>query len=65
MSHDWIIDVLADLKKFAHANDLPAVAAKLDDVQLVAVAEIGFKGKERVGGAGYSDTVIERYPGAA
>lgn len=45
MGHDWIIDVLTDLKTFAVANDLDALAAKLDDTQLVAEAEIGARGK--------------------
>lgn len=45
MGHDWIIDVLTDLKTFALANDLDALAAKLDDTQLVARAEIGSHGK--------------------
>ncbi|MCI5109337.1 MAG: hypothetical protein MRY75_02190 [Marivita sp.] len=46
MGHDWIIDVLTDLKTFAVANDLDALAAKLDDTQLVAEAEIGARAKE-------------------
>ncbi len=45
MGHEWIIDVLTDLKTFAVANDLDALAAKLDDTQLVAEAEIGVRGK--------------------
>jgi hypothetical protein len=45
MGHDWIIDVLTDLRTFAVANDLDALAAKLDDTQLVAEAEIGARGK--------------------
>jgi hypothetical protein len=45
MGHDWIIDVLTDLKTFAVANDLDALAAKLDDTQLVAKAEIGAHAK--------------------
>ncbi|PRY82064.1 hypothetical protein [Marivita geojedonensis] len=40
MGHDWIIDVLTDLKTFAAANDLDALAAKLDDTQLFARAEL-------------------------
>jgi len=45
MGHDWIIDVLTDLKSFALANDLDALAAKLDDTQLVARAELVSHGK--------------------
>ena len=40
MSHDWILDVLADLKAFAVSADLPALAEQLDDTALVALAEI-------------------------
>ena len=45
MGHDWIIDVLTDLRTFAAANDLEALAAKLDDTQLFAEAEIASRGK--------------------
>lgn len=31
MGHDWILDVLTDLRAFASANDLPSLAAHLDD----------------------------------
>ncbi len=40
MGHDWIIDVLTDLKNFARQNDLPVLAELLDDAALVAAAEI-------------------------
>lgn len=45
MGHDWIIDVLTDLKTFAAANGLNALAAKLDDTQLAAQAELASHGK--------------------
>ena len=45
MGHDWIIDVLTDLKTFAAANDLDALAKKLVDTQLVARAELVSHGK--------------------
>lgn len=45
MGHDWIIDVLTDLKTFAAANDLEALAAKLDDTELFAKAELASHGK--------------------
>lgn len=38
--NEWILDVLADLKSFADANDLPSLAEQLDDTQLIAAAEI-------------------------
>ncbi len=41
MAHNkWILDVLADLKTFALANDLGALAQQLDATSLVASAEI-------------------------
>jgi hypothetical protein len=40
MRNDWILDVLADLRKFAQANDLPLLAEQLDDTAHVATAEI-------------------------
>lgn len=40
MQNEWILDVLADLKTFASANGLPALAEQLDDTTLVAAAEI-------------------------
>lgn len=38
--NDWILDVLADLKAFASANGLGALAEQLDDTTLIAAAEI-------------------------
>ncbi len=40
MGHDWILDVLTDLKTYAQMNGLPALAVQLDDTALVAEAEI-------------------------
>lgn len=40
MQNDWILDVLADLKTFACANGLGALAEQLDDTTLIAAAEI-------------------------
>ena len=40
MRSDWIFDVLADLKTFARANELVALAEQLDDTSIVAMAEI-------------------------
>jgi hypothetical protein len=30
MSHDWILDVLADLRRYALKNDLPRLARQVD-----------------------------------
>lgn len=43
MSHNWIIDVLADLKQFALQNELVALAEQLDDTTLVAATELASK----------------------
>lgn len=40
MRHDWILDVLADLKAFALSADLTTLAEQLDDTALIALAEI-------------------------
>ncbi len=40
MAHDWILDVLADLKTYARKNGLSALAEELDDATLIAAAEI-------------------------
>jgi hypothetical protein len=38
--HDWILDVLADLKAFALSAELTTLAEQLDDTALIALAEI-------------------------
>lgn len=40
MNYDWILDVLNDLKTFAAANGLKALAENLDDASLIAASEI-------------------------
>lgn len=40
MGHDWILDVLTDLKTFARANGMPVLASQLDEASFVAQAEI-------------------------
>ncbi len=40
MKNDWILDVLADLKNFAVANGMPAVADKLNETAELAMIEI-------------------------
>ncbi|MGH1368333.1 MAG: hypothetical protein ACRBCL_06920 [Maritimibacter sp.] len=40
MQHEWIIDVLADLKSFAERKGMSATAAQLDDASLVVLAEL-------------------------
>ncbi|KJZ20828.1 hypothetical protein TW80_08785 [Loktanella sp. S4079] len=40
MGHDWIIDVLADLKRFASTHNLPLLEAQLEATTQIASAEI-------------------------
>ncbi|EBA12270.1 hypothetical protein [Roseobacter sp. CCS2] len=40
MGRNWIIDVLADLRRFARDNDLPLLSAQLEEAGLVAEVEI-------------------------
>ncbi|SEW28330.1 hypothetical protein SAMN04488515_2015 [Cognatiyoonia koreensis] len=59
MGHNWIIDVLADLKSFAHTNGLDLLADHLEQTAAVATAEIAttsegtmraqYNGKEQTG----------------
>ena len=44
--NDWILDVLADLKSFALANDLGKLAEQLDDTTLIAAVEIASQAEE-------------------
>ncbi|RUS60230.1 hypothetical protein EGN72_10580 [Pseudorhodobacter sp. E13] len=41
MRHDWIFDVLADLRTYADANNLPVLAEQVSVLQKVAELEIG------------------------
>ena len=52
MSHDWIFDVLRDLKAYALANGLPALAAKADEAIRVAEVEIAARGTPGDSGGG-------------
>ena len=40
MQHDWIPEVLEDLRAYARENGLPRLAEELDSVRLFALAEI-------------------------
>ncbi|HAC48511.1 hypothetical protein A3753_21470 [Sulfitobacter sp. HI0082] len=54
MQDDWILDVLADLRAFAMANQLPRTAEQLDDAALVALAEMSLQ-RERARGRTHED----------
>jgi hypothetical protein len=51
MRHDWIFDVLSDLKAYAIKNDLPALAAKVDETLALAKAEVEAQEDDGAGGA--------------
>ena len=40
MAHDWVFEVLDDLRDYAAANGMQALAAKVAEARDVAVAEI-------------------------
>ena len=40
MRHDWIFDMLKDLRSYAQSNGLPALARKADEAMRVAQAEV-------------------------
>lgn len=54
MGHDWVFDVLRDLKAYALANGFVGLAATVDEALLVAVEEImpqsGLMAKQSEGG---------------
>ena len=52
MRHDWIFDVLSDLKAYAIKNDLPALAAKVDETLTLARAEVAAQADDGAGAAG-------------
>lgn len=40
MQHEWMLDVLADLRSYALSNGLAAVAEQLEDTRIVAMTEV-------------------------
>lgn len=49
MSQQWMIDVLTDMKKFAHQNGLMGLAEQLDDTILIAASELKLNELEAAG----------------
>ncbi|MGR3617654.1 MAG: hypothetical protein ACU0BB_16655 [Paracoccaceae bacterium] len=47
--NDWILDVLADLKSFAEANDLNPLAAELDNTLKLATSVLSETAQGGVG----------------
>ncbi|WP_309667900.1 hypothetical protein [Tabrizicola sp.] len=52
MRHDWIFDVLSDLKAYAIKNNFPALAAKVDEALLEARAEVDAQDEGSNGSSG-------------
>lgn len=52
MRHDWIFDVLTDLRSYAQKNGLPALAAQVEETLRVARAEVAAKSTGGQGGGG-------------
>jgi len=41
MGHDWLFEVLADMKAYAQRHGFSALVAKLDEAEVVARKEAG------------------------
>lgn len=65
MKHDWILDVLTDLRKFAGTNGFSALAEQLDDTKLVASLELAQRSRDDKLGASVADIGRKQHPGAA
>jgi hypothetical protein len=44
MAHEWILEVLQDMRSYSQKNGLPALMAQLDEALRVATTEIGAPG---------------------
>ncbi len=49
MQNEWILDVLTDLRTFAHQNGLTTLAEHLDDTRLVAASSLTSTGEGLTG----------------
>ena len=56
MRHDWIFDVLTDLRSYAEKNDLPAIAQQAEIALDVARKELTEKTKSEQAGADQSQS---------
>ena len=63
MNNEWMIDVLADLRKFAVKQAMLELAEHLDDAILVAAVEIREQDKGRAVGIGVNDSKVGNIPG--
>jgi hypothetical protein len=44
MAHEWILEVLQDMRSYSQKNGLPALMAQIDEALRVAQQEIGLSG---------------------
>ena len=49
MRHEWIFDVLSDLRLYAQSNGFPALALKAEEALRIARAEVAFGPPEEDG----------------
>lgn len=49
MDHEWVLDVIADIRTYARHNDLPDLASHMDTAWVLASAEIASLSKDRSG----------------
>ena len=63
MGHDWIIDVLADVRRCARHNDMHLLTAQLDETMLVAAAEVANKRARPANWDGPDDPHQDTKPG--
>lgn len=62
MPHDWLINVLNDLRVYALRNGLPALADQMVEARIVAAAEIASRS---AGGDANAADVSDRMAGRA
>lgn len=65
MTNEWMIDVLADLRKFAEKQAMLELAEHLDDAILVATIEIRDQNRDGVVSAGVNDAKTGNISGTA
>ena len=63
MTHNWIIDVLSDLRTFAEKNGLEGLALQLDNAQLMAALEIAAKTEGLRSDALHKDHALRTHAG--
>lgn len=62
MHHDWIFDVLEDLRSYAVQNGLPATAARAEEALRIARAEVAAVGDMGTPGAAHGGLTTSGRP---